>query len=67
VARAGDHGTTADLVGEEEAVTEAIHAAAHPGRKSAETGEAGDAADADSAESESADDAAADAAEGAPA
>jgi small subunit ribosomal protein S17 len=67
VARAGDHGTTADLVGAEEAVTEAIHAAAHPGRKSAETGEAGDAADADSAESESADDAAADAAEGAPA
>ena len=32
VARAGDHGTTADLVGEEEAVSEAIHAAAHPGR-----------------------------------
>ncbi len=33
VARAGDHGTTADLVGEEEAVSEAIHAAAHPGRR----------------------------------
>src|SRR5256885_765348 len=36
VARAGDHGTTADLVGEEEAVSEAIHGAAHPGRRSAE-------------------------------
>src|SRR3954452_17669779 len=32
VQRAGDHGSTADLVGEEAAVSEAIHAAAHPGR-----------------------------------
>jgi small subunit ribosomal protein S17 len=39
VARAGDHGTTADLVGEEEAVSEAIHAAAHPGRARAEAAE----------------------------
>jgi small subunit ribosomal protein S17 len=37
VARAGDHGTTADLVGEEEAVSEAIHAAAHPGRARADS------------------------------
>jgi small subunit ribosomal protein S17 len=37
VARAGDHGTTAELVGEEEAVSEAIHAAAHPGRGRAES------------------------------
>jgi len=44
VARAGDHGSTADLVGEEEAVTEAIHAAAHPGRKSAEAAESDEAA-----------------------
>ena len=40
VAKAGDHGTTADLVGEEEAVSEAIHAAAHPGRVKAEADEA---------------------------
>src|SRR6059058_888107 len=32
VARAGDHGSSAELVGEETAVSEAIHAAAHPGR-----------------------------------
>jgi small subunit ribosomal protein S17 len=43
VARAGTHGTTAELVGEEEAVTEAIHAAAHPGRLRAEA-EAAEAA-----------------------
>ncbi len=36
VARAGDHGTVAELVGEEEAVSEAIHAAAHPGRARAD-------------------------------
>ncbi len=32
VARAGDAGQAGDLVSEEEATTEAIHAAAHPGR-----------------------------------
>jgi small subunit ribosomal protein S17 len=32
LARAGEHGTTADMVGEEPEVIEAIHAAAHPGR-----------------------------------
>lgn len=40
VAKAGDHGTTADLVGEEEAVSEAIHGAAHPGRVKADADEA---------------------------
>jgi small subunit ribosomal protein S17 len=45
VAKAGDHGTAADLVIEEEAVSEAIHAAAHPGRVKVEADEA--AADAD--------------------
>jgi small subunit ribosomal protein S17 len=45
VARAGDHGSSADLVGEEEAVTEAIHSAAHPGRKSADAADAADAAE----------------------
>jgi len=46
VARAGDHGTTADLVIEEAAVTEAIHGSAHPGRKSAEAADADAGADA---------------------
>jgi small subunit ribosomal protein S17 len=32
VARAGTHGTTSEIVADEEATTEAIHAAAHPGR-----------------------------------
>jgi small subunit ribosomal protein S17 len=45
VARAGDHGSTADLVGEEAAVSEAIHGAAHPGRvRSEQAAEPGDAA-----------------------
>jgi small subunit ribosomal protein S17 len=43
VARAGDHGSTADLVGEEEAVSEAIHGAAHPGRVRSEQGSEADA------------------------
>ena len=48
LARAGDHGTTAELVGEEEAVSEAIHAAAHPGRvHGAATDAEGDAHPAD--------------------
>jgi small subunit ribosomal protein S17 len=70
VQKAGDHGTTADLVGEEEAVSEAIHAAAHPGRAKAEPGEAEAAAgDADAADAaDAADDVAeAEAAEEAPA
>jgi small subunit ribosomal protein S17 len=32
LARAGDHGSPADLVAEEAEVSEAIHSAAHPGR-----------------------------------
>jgi small subunit ribosomal protein S17 len=36
VARAGDAGQASDLVSEEEATTEAIHAAAHPGRDRAQ-------------------------------
>jgi small subunit ribosomal protein S17 len=55
VARAGDHGSTADLVGEEEAVTEAIHSAAHPGRKSADAADAAQTAETEEADA-SADD-----------
>jgi small subunit ribosomal protein S17 len=33
VQRAGDHGGPGEILAEEEAVTEAIHSAAHPGRK----------------------------------
>ena len=36
VARAGDHGTPSDIVAEETETSEAIHAAAHPGRVRAE-------------------------------
>jgi small subunit ribosomal protein S17 len=32
LARAGEHGSSADVVSEEAEVSEAIHAAAHPGR-----------------------------------
>jgi small subunit ribosomal protein S17 len=32
VQKAGDHGMPGEIVGEEEATSEAIHAAAHPGR-----------------------------------
>src|SRR5258705_7553954 len=55
VARAGTHGLPSDIVAEEEATTEAIHAAAHPGRTR-------DADDSESpADSSTADDAGADA------
>jgi small subunit ribosomal protein S17 len=37
VARAGAYGSPSDIMAEEEATTEAIHAAAHPGRQHAET------------------------------
>jgi small subunit ribosomal protein S17 len=40
VARAGEHGTTADMVAEEPEVQEAIHAAAHPGRDRHDAAEA---------------------------
>ncbi len=49
LARGGEHGSPGDTLIEEEAeVSEAIHAAAHPGRTRAETGsnDAADAADA---------------------
>jgi small subunit ribosomal protein S17 len=39
VARAGEHGSPSDIVAEEEATTEAIHAAAHPGRTREEPAE----------------------------
>jgi small subunit ribosomal protein S17 len=46
-ARSGDHGLPSDLVVEEAATTEAIHAAAHPGRdRAAEAAEAAEAAQA---------------------
>ena len=45
VARAGEHGNTADIVSEEAATSEAIHGSAHPGRTHAADG------DADAAES----------------
>src|SRR5258706_14702325 len=45
VARAGEHGYMSEIVAEEEATSEAIHAAAHPGRVKAEA-EAADAVDA---------------------
>jgi small subunit ribosomal protein S17 len=46
VQRAGDHGGPGEVIVEEEAVSEAIHAAAHPGRKSHDDADAADAADA---------------------
>ena len=55
VARAGEHGSPADIIAEEAATTEVIHAAAHPGRRSAD----------DAADDETAADAGADAGDGA--
>ena len=49
VQRAGEHGSTADIVAEEAETTEAIHAAAHPGRHAADEGDAAEAAPADAA------------------
>ena len=42
VARAGEHGSPADVVADEEATSEAIHGAAHPGRVRDEAAEATD-------------------------
>ena len=36
VQRAGEHGSTSEIVADEAATSEAIHAAAHPGRRSAD-------------------------------
>jgi small subunit ribosomal protein S17 len=52
VQRAGEHGSTADIVAEEAETSEAIHAAAHPGRRSAEDADAAEAATADEAAEE---------------
>ena len=43
VQRAGEHGSTADIVADEEATSEAIHGAAHPGRRAAEADDADEA------------------------
>jgi small subunit ribosomal protein S17 len=49
IQRAGEHGLPGEtVVGEEEAVTEAIHAAAHPGRTRAAEGDEGGASVAES-------------------
>ena len=50
VQRAGEHGNPQDIVGEEAATTEAIHAAAHPGRHSADDAADGGAAEAGTGE-----------------
>ena len=55
VQRAGEHGSSADIVADEEATSEAIHAAAHPGRRVAD---ADASPDADSTEAGAADGAA---------
>jgi small subunit ribosomal protein S17 len=52
VQRAGEHGSTADIVAEEAETSEAIHSAAHPGRRSADDADAADAAPAESAAEE---------------
>jgi small subunit ribosomal protein S17 len=44
VARAGEHGNPSDIVAEEAATSEVIHAAAHPGRHSSDEAAADDAA-----------------------
>jgi small subunit ribosomal protein S17 len=54
LARSGDHGSPADLVSEEAEVSEAIHAAAHPGRARAESARADDASRAEGERAEAA-------------
>ena len=62
VQRAGDHGGPAEAIVDEEAVSEAIHSAAHPGRKAHDEADATGATDATDARGETAaDDTAADA------
>ena len=54
IQRAGEHGSPADIVAEEAETSEAIHAAAHPGRTRAEsTDDTADAAEAVEAGAES--------------
>ncbi len=50
VQRAGDHGSTADMVADEAAVSEAIHGSAHPGRVRHEDSEGADADATDAAD-----------------
>jgi small subunit ribosomal protein S17 len=52
VARAGEHGSTADIVSEEAATSEAIHGAAHPGRTRAADSDAESAVDATESDAE---------------
>ena len=44
--KAGEHGSSADIVSEEAETSEAIHSAAHPGRTRAESAESDEAAEA---------------------
>jgi small subunit ribosomal protein S17 len=44
--KAGEHGSSADIVADEAETSEAIHSAAHPGRTRAESAEADEAAEA---------------------
>jgi small subunit ribosomal protein S17 len=44
--KAGEHGSSADIVAEEAETSEAIHSAAHPGRTRAESAESDEAAEA---------------------
>jgi len=70
VARASEHGSSSDVVFEEAETTEAIHAAAHPGRTRSDDATDDDAADGDGQAAASAPDASApdaDEAEGGPA
>jgi small subunit ribosomal protein S17 len=55
VARAGDHGGPAELMTDEAAVDEAIHASAHPGRTRSESVSDADATDAGASEGQTAD------------
>ena len=61
VARAGTHGIPSEIVADEEATTEAIHSAAHPGRTHDDGSTGADAGDAGSAGDATADDGTADA------
>jgi small subunit ribosomal protein S17 len=69
VARAGTHGSTSEIVADEDATTEAIHSAAHPGRTHDDDSAESDGGEATTAVATSTDegDAPADGAEGGPA
>ena len=67
VARASEHGSSSDVVFEEAETTEAIHAAAHPGRTRSDESTSDDTADGEGQAAASAPDASPDDAEGGPA